>query len=135
MQKTAYEMRVSDWRSDVCSSNLKYTHAAMAPLRIGIKGRELPVAVLMTNFPKGLMEHGDVVTFLHEFGHLMHWISAGQQGYAAQNPMELENDVIAAPSQLLEEWVGDYDTLKRFATTAEGEPIPAALAETRTRRR
>ncbi len=28
-----------------------------APLRIGIKGRELPVAVLMTNFPNGLMEH------------------------------------------------------------------------------
>src|SRR3546814_11300799 len=75
----------------------------MAPLRIGIKGRELPVAVLMTNFPKGLMEHGDVVTFLHEFGHLMHWIFAGQQGYAAQNPMELENDVIEAPSQLRSE--------------------------------
>src|SRR3546814_4865667 len=48
----------------------KYTHAAIAPLRIGIKGRELPVAVLMTNFPKGLIEHGDVVTFLHEFAHL-----------------------------------------------------------------
>src|SRR3546814_12359460 len=107
----------------------KYTHAAMAPLRIGIKGRELPVAVLMTNFPKGLMEHGDVVTFLHEFGHLMHWIFAGQQGYAAQNPMELEHDVIEAPSQLLEEWVWDYATLKRFATNAAGEPIHAALVE------
>src|SRR3546814_330512 len=89
----------------------------------------MPVAVLMTKFTKGLMEHGDVVTFLHEFGHLMHWIFAGQQGYAAQNPMELENDVIEAPSQLLEEWVWDYDTLKRFATNAAGEPIPAALVE------
>src|SRR3546814_8502498 len=59
----------------------------------------------------------------------MHWIFAGQQGYAAQNPMELENDVIEAPSQLLEEWVWDYDTLKRFATNAAGEPIPAALVE------
>lgn len=113
----------------------KYTHAAMAPLRIGIKGRELPVAVLMTNFPKGLMEHNDVVTFLHEFGHLVHWIFAGQQSYAAQNPMELENDVIEAPSQLLEEWVWDYDTLKRFATNAAGEPIPAALVEKMNRAR
>src|SRR3546814_17835973 len=102
----------------------------MAPLRIGIKGRELPVAVLMTNFPKGLMEHGDVVTFLHEFGHLMHWIFAGQQGYAAQNPMELENDVIEAPSQLVEEWVWDYDQLTRFATNAACEPISADLADT-----
>jgi len=113
----------------------KYTHAAMAPLRIGIKGRELPVAVLMTNFPNGLMEHMDVVTFLHEFGHLMHWIFAGQRSYAAQNMMELENDVIEAPSQLLEEWVWDYDTLKRFATNAAGEPIPAALVEKMNRGR
>jgi thimet oligopeptidase len=113
----------------------KYTHAAMAPLRIGIKGRELPVAVLMTNFPNGLMEHMDVVTFLHEFGHLMHWIFAGQRSYAAQNMMELENDVIEAPSQLLEEWVWDYDTLKRFATNATGEPIPAALVEKMNRGR
>src|SRR3546814_18317566 len=37
--------------------------------------------------------------------------------------------VIEAPSQLLEEWVWDYDTLKRFATNAAGEPIPAALVE------
>src|SRR3546814_8978553 len=83
----------------------------------------------MTKFPKGLMEHGDVGTFLHEFGHLMHWIFAGQQGYAAQNPMELVNDVIEAPSQLLEEWVWDYDTLKRFATNAAGESLPVALVE------
>src|SRR3546814_9190117 len=26
-QKTAYEMRISDWSSDVCSSDLKTTHA------------------------------------------------------------------------------------------------------------
>lgn len=107
----------------------KFTHAQMAPLRIGIAGRVLPVAVLETNFPKGLMEHGDVVTYLHEFGHLLHWVFAGRQSYAAQNPMELENDVVEAPSQLLEEWVWDYDTLKQFATNPAGEPIPAALVE------
>src|SRR3546814_7442686 len=27
-QKTAYEMRISDWSSDVCSSDLKGEHAA-----------------------------------------------------------------------------------------------------------
>src|SRR3546814_6297475 len=32
-QKTAYEMRISDWSSDVCSSDLLWTHAA--PLRSG----------------------------------------------------------------------------------------------------
>src|SRR3546814_12453907 len=29
-QKTAYEMRISDWSSDVCSSDLQVRHAALA---------------------------------------------------------------------------------------------------------
>src|SRR3546814_9842063 len=32
-QKTAYEMRISDWSSDVCSSDLN-THALLQSLRI-----------------------------------------------------------------------------------------------------
>ena len=107
----------------------KFSHAAMFPIRLGIKDRTVPVAALICNFPPGLMEHGDVVTFLHEFGHLLHWTFAGQVGWAAQNFSEIENDVTEAPSQLLEEWVWDYDTLKRFATNEKGEPIPAALVE------
>jgi thimet oligopeptidase len=85
------------------------------------------VAVLVTNFPTGFMEHGDVVTFLHEFGHLLHWLFAGQREWAAQNPLELENDALEAPSQLLEEWVWDEETLRRFARDTAGEPIPAEL--------
>src|SRR3546814_2349678 len=30
-QKTAYEMRISDWSSDVCSSDLGYTLAQYSP--------------------------------------------------------------------------------------------------------
>jgi len=107
----------------------KFGHAAMFPVRMGIKNRSIPVAALICNFPAGLMEHGDVVTFLHEFGHLLHWMYAGQVGWAAQNFGEIENDVTEAPSQLLEEWVWDYDTPKSFATNDKGEPIPAALVE------
>src|SRR3546814_16676755 len=29
-QKSAYEMRISDWSSDVCSSDLKYRHRQLA---------------------------------------------------------------------------------------------------------
>jgi thimet oligopeptidase len=105
----------------------KFTHARMSTVRIGIQGRVVPVAILECNFPKGLMEHGDVVTFLHEFGHLIHWLFAGQRPLAAQNFSEIENDVIEAPSQLLEEWVWDYATLKSFATNEAGAPIPEEL--------
>lgn len=105
----------------------KYTHAAMFPVRIGVKDRIVPEAALLTNFPDGLMEHGQVETYLHEFGHLLHWIFAGQRDLASQNFGEIENDVTEAPSTLLEEWVWDYDTLAKFATNAKGETIPAEL--------
>src|SRR3546814_6072504 len=32
-QQTAYDMRISDWSSDVCTSDLKYDVAASAALR------------------------------------------------------------------------------------------------------
>ena len=60
----------------------KYSHAEMAPVLDGIRGKQLPEAVLVCNFPEptatdpGLMDYGDVVTFFHEFGHLMHHILA-----------------------------------------------------------
>src|SRR3546814_9655763 len=34
-QKTAYEMRISDWSSDVCSSDLYLLNAISGPLRPG----------------------------------------------------------------------------------------------------
>src|SRR3546814_6866288 len=36
-QKTAYEMRISDWSSDVCSSDLRFPHGYYG--RIGIQPR------------------------------------------------------------------------------------------------
>src|SRR3546814_7972384 len=35
-QKTAYEMRISDWSSDVCSSDLRRLHAAKLHLHVAI---------------------------------------------------------------------------------------------------
>src|SRR3546814_20074875 len=35
-RKTSYEMRISDWSSDVCSSDLPYRAGAAAPLAGGI---------------------------------------------------------------------------------------------------
>lgn len=113
----------------------KFSHAQMTAVRIGIKNRIVPIAVLEANLPAGAMEHGDVVTYLHEFGHLLHWIFSGQRPYAAQNVLGLEHDVLEAPALLLEEWVWDYRTLARFATNAKGETIPASVVEKMNRGR
>ena len=113
----------------------KYEHANAVPLRPGIKDSEVPVGALVMNLPAGdhttgLMEHGDVETFLHEFGHLLHHIFGGQQAqWAAQSGVATEWDFVEAPSQMLEEWVYDYDTLSKFAVNAKGEPIPRELVE------
>ena len=109
----------------------KYEHANAVPLRTGVRGA-IPVAALVMNLPagKGLMEHGDVETFLHEYGHLLHAIFAGQnQRWAGESGITTEWDFVEAPSQMLENWVYDYDTLAGFAVDSAGNKIPRDLVE------
>src|SRR3546814_2454699 len=42
-QKTAYEMRISDWSSDVCSSDLGFPMFDLAGQLVGYRGKALPV--------------------------------------------------------------------------------------------
>lgn len=114
----------------------KYSHAACFPMRMGVEGVQTPVAALVCNFPgagnpkpgESLMEHDDVSTFLHEFGHLLHHLFAGRQQWADISGITTEQDFVEAPSQLLEEWSWDTATLQTFAKHWQtGEPIPAAL--------
>src|SRR4029077_121403 len=114
----------------------KYSHAEMSPVLDGIRGKQLPEAILICNLPKptasdpGLMDYDDVETFFHEFGHLMHWILGGQLQWAGISGITMEADFVEAPSQMLEEWM---DTPQRVATFAHdyktGAPIPAELVD------
>jgi thimet oligopeptidase len=112
----------------------KFTHAEMAPVLDGVRGKQQPEAILICNLPEptatdpGLMEYGDVVTFFHEFGHLMHWILGGQQQWAGISGITMESDFVEAPSQMLEEWMRSPQVLASFAHHYKtGEPIPADL--------
>ncbi|MDM7830069.1 M3 family metallopeptidase [Cellulomonas edaphi] len=105
----------------------KFNHAAQFSLTPGIAGHALPEGVLVCNFPTGLMEHDDVVTFFHEFGHLVHEILGGHQAWAMFTGVATEWDFVEAPSQLLEEWAWDTGVLQSFAKNEAGEPIPADL--------
>jgi thimet oligopeptidase len=109
----------------------KYQHAAVAQISDGITGQQVPLATLMCNFPRGgeLMEHSQVVTFLHEFGHLIHYLFAGGHHWSGVSGISTEWDFVEAPSQMLQEWVWDYDTIAQFAKNAEGEVIPRALLD------
>ena len=113
----------------------KYKHAAHWTLRSGVKNKQIPLSGLAQNFPKGLMEHGQVETFLHEFGHLIHNMFSGTQKWYAITGMSMERDFVEAPSQMLEEWIWDYDTIKTFAVNQEGETIPEELVAKMNRAR
>ncbi|RVQ69125.1 peptidase M3 [Croceicoccus ponticola] len=109
----------------------KYKHGNAIPLRAAIVGESIPMAALVMNLPQGgydtgLMTHDSVKTFFHEFGHLLHMLF-GKTNYAGTNMMSVEWDFVEAPSQMLEEWMFDYDTLATFAKNEKGEVIPREL--------
>lgn len=111
----------------------KYKHYAQFTLAAGVQGQRLPEGVLVCNFPRpgaepALLEHGEVRTFLHELGHLMHHVLGGHTRWATQSGVATEWDFVEAPSQMLEEWVWDPEALAGFARHVEsGAPIPAEL--------
>ncbi|MCB9646563.1 MAG: Zn-dependent oligopeptidase [Deltaproteobacteria bacterium] len=115
----------------------KYQHAAMFPIRSGLAGGEIPLASLVCNFPDpsksegpALMEHGDVTTYFHEFGHLVHHLLATGSKWTNQAGITAEWDFVEAPSQLLEEWAWEPAVLARFAKHVKtGQPIPADLVK------
>jgi len=107
-----------------------------APVVPGIRGRQLPEGALICNFSggvagdPGLMEYSEVVTFFHEFGHLMHHILGGQGQWSNAGGFNVEGDFVEAPSQMLEEMFRDRTILSSFAKHYKtGETIPASLVE------
>lgn len=107
-----------------------------APLVYGFSGGPTPEAALICNFPEtttddpGLLQFSDVVTYLHEFGHLMHALLGGHTEWAGLSGFATEGDFIEVPSQMLEEFFRDSALLQSFAHHhLTGEPIPLELVE------
>jgi thimet oligopeptidase len=105
-----------------------------SPLIPGMKGEQLPEATLVCNFPggnasdPGLMQFSDVVTFFHEFGHMMHEVLGGKQYWAGQSGITTEGDFVEAPSQMLEEMFHDPAILQGFAKDYKtGQIMPLEL--------
>lgn len=116
----------------------KYAHAAAFSLQDGCdiehitgKGssRQTIIAAMVCNFPRNEnLPFDDVVTFFHEFGHVMHFICCKTKlldhasGYT-------EIDFLEAPSQMLENWCYEPAALKLLSAHVDTqEPLPEHIA-------
>ncbi|MGO4516164.1 M3 family metallopeptidase [Terriglobus sp. 2YAB30_2] len=99
-------------------------------------GSQIPEAALLCNFPgpengdPGLLQYSDVVTFFHEFGHMMHEVLGGHGQWAGTAGVSTERDFVEAPSQMLEEFFEDTGILQSFARHYKtGEVLPSTTID------
>ncbi len=114
----------------------KYNHFANFPIvpRRVLPGGGVSLAesAIVGNWPQAapgkpaLLQHGDVETFFHEFGHCMAAVLANEPYETLTNGFR--QDFIEAPSQMLENWAWDPAILKRVsANVTTGAPLPDDL--------
>ncbi|KAF2360089.1 Peptidase M3A/M3B catalytic domain [Trinorchestia longiramus] len=115
----------------------KYSHAAVFPLQPTCRPpapttaqRQVSVCGMLCNFSKpseekpALLEHSEVETLFHEFGHVMHNVCS-RVDMAMFCGTSVARDFVEAPSQMLENWVWEKEPLALMSTHYKtGEPIP-----------
>jgi peptidyl-dipeptidase Dcp len=96
---------------------------------------ERPHVSIVCNFTKptkskpSLLTFNEVTTLFHEFGHALHGMLANTK-YPSLSGTSVYWDFVELPSQILENWCYEEETLKLFATHYEtGEVIPMELIE------
>ncbi len=94
----------------------KYNHAAAFGVRKGSTlAHRTPISALVTNFNSKGLNHDELETLLHEFGHVLHGVLSKAR-YAEQSGTSVKRDFVEAPSQMFEEWASREDALALFRT-------------------
>lgn len=128
--------RMGHFYLDLHPRDGKYGHAAIFHLLKGTKDGQTPVDCMLCNLPgpspdgqPALLRHDDVVTFFHEFGHIMHGLCAEGHGNSTRLA-KCPRDFVEAPSQMLENWCFNQTVLQRLSKHKDtGESLPQEKIE------
>ncbi|MBA4175131.1 MAG: Zn-dependent oligopeptidase [Leptothrix sp. (in: Bacteria)] len=107
---------------DLTPRDGKYSHAAAFPVVPASRlAGQKPASVLVTNFNPTGLDHEELETLLHEFGHVLHGVLSTAR-YADQAGTAVKRDFVEAPSQMFEEWARRPETLAVLAEVCSDCP-------------
>ena len=105
---------ISGFYIDLFPREGKFNHAAAFPIRgVSRLANRTPLSALVANLNREGLNHDELETLLHEFGHVLHGVLS-QADYDQHAGTSVKGDFVEAPSQMFEEWARREQPLALF---------------------
>lgn len=134
VKDTESSKRIGHFYLDLHPRTGKYGHAAIFHL-VKHNVNHGAVDCMLCNLPAStkdrpsLLSHQNVVTFFHEFGHIMHGLCSEGVGNSTRLA-KCPRDFVEAPSQMLENWVWQKEILERLSKHYQtGASLPDGMLQ------
>lgn len=106
----------------------KYNEITTMPINYGLKDESLPEIALTAKLAHKLdndqyLHPNIVVNLMHQFGHVMHLIFAGNQRYGLFTGINVEVDFLEVPALIHEHMFWQWDVFKRLSTQTNKPPL------------